>query len=137
MNNENLLGKLYTYGVKGIAHQWFKSYLNDRKQQVKKGLTFPDFCFVSIRVSQGRVLGSRFLVYTNKLPELSSVVLCAVFWITLSDTSRKNPINSFNRELSKFSIWFVQNRPSLNNKKKVAISFSKQITHSVSNLKCN
>jgi hypothetical protein len=33
VNNDILLSKLNSYGIQGKAGQWFKSYLNGRKQK--------------------------------------------------------------------------------------------------------
>jgi hypothetical protein len=40
VNIDILLAKLFKYGIRGIAHQWFTSYLNDRSQRVKIGCSF-------------------------------------------------------------------------------------------------
>ena len=77
VNHENLLRKLYSFVVRGIAHKWFKTYLTDRKQRVKTGSTFSDFCNVSIGVPTASVLGSLLLVvYINESPKVSPNVHC-------------------------------------------------------------
>ena len=40
VNHEVLLYKLDYYGVRGIALEWFRSYLSHRKQAVKTGQCF-------------------------------------------------------------------------------------------------
>ena len=34
VNHSNLLSKLYHYGIRGTANDWFKSYISDREQFV-------------------------------------------------------------------------------------------------------
>ena len=140
MNHEILLRNLYTYGVRGTAHEQFRSYITGRKLRVKMGSTFSDFSNVSIGVPHGSVLGSLlFLVDINELPKVSPQVRRFLFaddtCITLSDISYEKLINNFNRELSKIGCWFIQNRLSLNNEKTLPISFFKRSTHSESKLK--
>ena len=62
-----LLSKLYHCGIRGIAHEWFKSYLVDRLQYVECAKTLSSTCS---RVTHGVPLGSilglmLFLVYVN------------------------------------------------------------------------
>jgi hypothetical protein len=35
VSHEILLSKLHFYGIQGIAAEWFRSYLADRKQKVE------------------------------------------------------------------------------------------------------
>ena len=37
VNNKKLLHKLYNYGIRGVFHDWFKSYLSNRQQYRVEG----------------------------------------------------------------------------------------------------
>ena len=123
VNHEILQRKLYAYDVRGIAHEWFRSYSTDRKQRVKIGSTFSDFINVSIGVPQGCVLGSLlFLVYINELPKVEPHVHCVLFadetCITLSDKNMKILLTTLIESCQNLVIVFIQNGQSLNNEKK-------------------
>ena len=64
-----LTNKLQFYGIRGIALEWFKSYLNDRKQLVEYNGSQSELQEISCGVPQGSVLGPLlFILYTNDLP---------------------------------------------------------------------
>ena len=131
VNHEILLGKLYSYGIRGVVLKWFTCYLNNRIQRVKIGNFFSDYRSMSIGVPQGSVLGSLlFLAYINDLPNVSSILHSVLFaddtCFVLSGINSSNLIESFNRELEKVGRWLIGNRLSLNFTKTVAINFSKR-----------
>ena len=68
VNKNILLQKLNAYGVRGIAHDWFKSYLKDRKQMVKLGNILSESKTIMCGVPQGSVLGPLlFFIYVNDM----------------------------------------------------------------------
>ena len=48
--------KLEFYGIRGLAHDWIKSY-RDRKQSVAFGENFSDYQTVKCGIQQGSILG--------------------------------------------------------------------------------
>ena len=70
VNHEIQLAKLYNLGIRGKAHEFFKSYLSNRKQHVqvnsKIGTAMSDMENVESGVPQGSVLGPvLYLLYVN------------------------------------------------------------------------
>ena len=56
VNHEILLRKLNHYGVRGIALEWFQSYLTNRLQTVKLSQHLSEVQTITGEVSQGSVL---------------------------------------------------------------------------------
>ena len=66
INHKLLLDKLKCYGIDGVEHSWFESYLSDRKQAVYCNGKLSDFLSIRFGVPQGSVLGPLlFLLFVN------------------------------------------------------------------------
>ena len=119
------------YGVRGLADEWFKSYLSNRKQYVSINGYHSNLADVKFGVPQGSVLGPLlFLIYINDLNQ--ALKFCKVHHFA-DDTNLIHFSKSVNRlnkhvnlDLKNLTYWLNANKISLNVKKTELVIFKHQ-----------
>ena len=75
-----MISKLEYYGIRGIALEWFKNDLTDRKQRVLYNKIASSETVISCGVPQGSILGPlMFLLYVNDLANVSENLFTIMF----------------------------------------------------------
>ena len=113
VDHETPLDILKMYGVNGLEHDWFTSYLDNRKQFCRINGSSSDVEGINCGVPQGSCLGPLlFLIYINDLPfslQRSHVSMYADTTFSLSSKSIGDLQNDLNLDLLKLQDWLHAN----------------------------
>ena len=128
VNHVILLNKLSHYGIRGIANNWFSSYLCNRQQKVTLSNASSPLLDITCGVPQGSILGPLlFLIYIN---DMNTAVKNSIVHHFADDTnllfSHKDPKllrKKMNEDLQLIFNWLCANRLSLNVSKTEFIIF--------------
>ena len=119
VNHDILLQKLFKYGIRGIPHSWFKSYLENRQQYVKINETESDKQIMKCGVPQGSTLGPLlFLLYINDMPNSSTKLMFRIFAddtnLFYAAKTAKELETVMNKELQNVLQYCIVNKLSVN-----------------------
>ena len=85
IDHQIVLRKLQCYGIRNIACDWFKSYLDSRVQCVSYNTKYSDYMKIMFGVPQGSIVGPLlFIIYTNDIVKVSTILNPVLF---ANDTS--------------------------------------------------
>ena len=119
VNHKILLGKLEHYGIRGVANNWFASYLANRQQYVSIGGTKSEIKPIMHGVPHRSVLGPLlFLIYIN---DLNTCIKFSTTRHFADDTNlyhiidrtklrNRNPTRKLNIDLKSLNQWLIANK---------------------------
>ena len=128
VDHEVLLSKLNHYGIRGIANNWFRSYLTNRQQYVTVNGKDSNLRIMKFGVPQGSVLGPLlFLIYINDLYLCVKHSTARHFaddtCLLIKNKSLKKIKKLINQDLKSLNAWLKANKISLNASKTEILIF--------------
>ncbi len=121
INTNTLISKLNYYGIRGIANQWFASYLANRQQYVQIDKTKSNIEDINCGVPQGSILGPLlYLIYVNDISKSTNADIMSFADDTslfVSDSNVTTLYERANVEMKNLFEWFCANGLSLNPRK--------------------
>lgn len=122
------MNKLFHYGIRGPAYDWFRSYLTGRTQQVEISSTLSETKEIKLGVPQGSILGPLlFSIYVNDFPnslsEGNSIMFADDTNIFVSGNNYEKLFECANSQFKNISYWLNANKLFLNVSKTKHIVF--------------
>ena len=131
VDHKILLNKLWSYGIRGNANAWLKSFLINRKQFVSINGFTSESKLIECGVPQGSTLGPLlFLIYLNDMNKIFQNLIVHHFAddtnLIFASKKLKTIENIVNFELKLLVEWLKRNKLSLNESKTEVIIFHHQ-----------
>ena len=113
------MSKLHLYGVTGVSHKLFSSYLDNRPQKCGVNGSLSECFTLKCGIPQGTILGTLlFLLYINDLPNCLSDSVPRMYaddtHLTYSNGNIHSVQSSLNEDLLNINRWLTATKLTLN-----------------------